>query len=136
MVVRLTADPIDLSALAEPGDPSAGAEAVFVGWARDRTAGRRVVRLEYEAYGEMAVAELERIVSEAVEQFGVISLDVIHRTGVVRPGEAAVWIRARAPHRAAAFDACRYAIEQLKRRAPIWKKEVFEDGEVWVGERP
>jgi len=111
-----------------PGTPAPGEEAEAA-----RHAGERVARLEYEAFTEMALDVLRAIGNEIEEQFGVRRLAIVHRSGVVEVGEASVVIAAAAPHRAAAFDACRYAIEELKARAPIWKAEHFAGGSVWIG---
>jgi MoaE-MoaD fusion protein len=111
-----------------PGTPAPGQEAEA-----SRFAGQRVTRLEYEAYEEMALAILERIGDEIEARFGVRRLAILHRTGEVALGEASVAIVVAAAHRGAAFAACRYAIEELKARAPIWKSERFADGGVWLG---
>ncbi len=113
-----------------PGTPSPGEEAEAA-----RHAGERVTALEYEAFDEMALEVLRQIGAEIEERFGVTRLALIHRTGEVAVGEASVVIAAAAAHRAAAFDACRYAIEELKARAPIWKSERFASGSVWVANR-
>lgn len=124
-----------------------GALVLFVGQTRDtagtpapgeeeaaaRHAGSRVVALEYEAFEEMTLSVLGEIGTEIAARFGVHRLAIIHRVGRVELTEASVVIAAAAPHRAAAFDACRYAIEELKARAPIWKSEHYEDGAVWIG---
>jgi molybdopterin converting factor subunit 1 len=110
-----------------------GGVVTFTGQVRDQTRGRAVVRLEYEAYAPMAERVFEQIGAEAAARWEGSRLAIIHRVGVLQPGELAVVIAASAPHRAAAFDACRHAIERLKQDAPIWKKEIFADGEVWVG---
>jgi molybdopterin synthase catalytic subunit len=111
-----------------PGTPAPGQEE-----AAARHAGRSVEALEYEAFEPMALAELGRIADEIEERFGVTGLAIVHRTGEVAVGEVSVAIAAAAAHRGAAFDACRYAIEELKARAPIWKSERFADGSVWLG---
>ena len=111
-----------------PGTPAPGEEA-----AAARHAGEKVASLAYEAFAEMALDVLRTIGDEIEQRFGVRRLAIIHRTGVVGLGEASVVIAAAAPHRAAAFDACRYAIEELKARAPIWKAEQFAGGSVWIG---
>lgn len=112
--------------------PSHGGIASFVGLVRDHHGGRQVVRLEYSAYEAMAEAEMARIVAEAAERWAA-KVAVRHRVGSLEVGEVAVAIAASAPHRGAAFEACRYVIEELKRRVPIWKKEHFADGSVaWV----
>jgi molybdopterin synthase catalytic subunit len=111
-----------------PGTPAPGQETEAA-----RHAGQRVVGLEYEAYEAMALATLEAIADEIAARFDVHRLAIVHRVGEVGVGEASVAIAVAAPHRGPAFDACRYAIEELKARAPIWKSERFADGSVWLG---
>jgi MoaE-MoaD fusion protein len=118
------------------GGEAYGGLVTFSGSVRDQTRGRRVVKLEYEAYAPMAEKVLARIGDEAARQWPGSRLAIVHRVGTLGPGELAVVIAAAAPHRAEAFDACRHAIERLKQDVPIWKKEFFEDGEVWVGMGP
>ncbi len=115
--------------------PGRGGIATFTGTVRTETRGRRVVRLEYEAYAPMAERKLAEI-ADALEREHGAAVAVVHRVGVLAPGEAAVVIAAAAPHRAPAFRACEAAIERVKREVPIWKREVFEDGSVWVGAGP
>ncbi len=126
-------------ALAEVVDAVAatgmGGIVTFTGTVRDGTRGRRVLRLEYEAYGPMAERTLARIADEVGRAHGA-AVAIVHRVGVLAPGDAAVVIAAAAPHRAAAFQACEAAIDRLKADAPIWKREVFEDGSEWVGLGP
>jgi molybdopterin synthase catalytic subunit len=110
----------------------AGAIVNFVGTVRATNHGKRVVRLEYEAYAEMAVRQFGHIADEAARRFNA-RLAIHHRIGPLEPGETSVVIAAAAPHRADAFDACRYAIEALKQDATIWKREVYPDGSTWVG---
>jgi molybdopterin synthase catalytic subunit len=117
-------------------DPGAGGVVVFVGTVRNQTQGRPVTRLEFEAYGPMALREMEKIALSILQQWPAKRIAIHHRTGALAIGEAAVVIAVSAPHRGAAFAACQYAIDTLKQTVPIWKKEVFEDGEVWVGSRP
>lgn len=132
----LTADKLDAGEAARGlhGD-SDGAVAVFVGVVRNEARGRRVTRLEYEAYGSMAEGEMRKIFAEMERRFGVKRARVVHRTGVCQLGEASVVIAVAAPHRAAAFDACRYCIDTLKETVPIWKREVYEGGAEWIGDR-
>ncbi len=132
-MVRLQAEPIRVEALLDAvrGDAD-GAVALFVGTVRDHNDGHRVVELEYHAYETMAAAELGRIVDEAVRRFGVSRIAVVHRVGRLAIGEASVAVAAASAHRSAAFDACRHVVEALKRTAPIWKKETFEGGAVWI----
>ena len=132
--VALTADPIDIAAAhARAGDPRAGAQAAFTGTVRNATRDREVVRLEYEAYDEMAVEELERIAAQAAADHGLLAVEIVHRTGVVEPGEASVVIVSTSRHRPPALAATQWIIEQLKVSVPIWKREVYADGAVWVG---
>ena len=109
---------------------------VFIGTVRNATKGKTVVQLEFEAYEKMAVKEMNKIAEEIMEKFPVQKIIMHHRTGTLNIGEVPVVIAVAAAHRAAAFDACRYAIDTLKQTVPIWKKEVFEDGEVWVAAHP
>jgi molybdopterin synthase catalytic subunit len=113
-----------------------GAVVTFTGAVRDQTQGEKVVRLEYEAYAPMAEKVLAQIGVEISERWPGALAAIVHRTGTLVPGERAVVIAVAAPHRAAAFEGCRYAIERLKADAPIWKREVFENGAVWVGLGP
>lgn len=133
---RLTEAPLSLdevvTAVAGPGR---GGVVTFTGVVRGETRGRRVLRLEYEAYGPMAERALARIGAEVGAAHGA-EVAVVHRVGVLQPGEAAVVIACAAPHRAPAFRACEEVLERLKRDVPIWKREVFEDGEAWVGLGP
>ncbi|MEE2665488.1 MAG: molybdenum cofactor biosynthesis protein MoaE [Myxococcota bacterium] len=110
----------------------AGGVVHFVGAVRDRARGRDIEYLEYEAYGEMAEREMLRISDECAQRWPGTRVAIAHRTGHLEIGDSAVVIVAAAPHRAAAFEACRYAIDTLKRTVPIWKKEVATDGHYWV----
>ena len=137
---KVVAESIDASALIErASDERSGATSVFIGTARNSSAlraGDSVTRLEYEAYVPMAESELRAIAAEAVERYGTLHVVVHHRVGVLALGDAAVVVAVSTPHRAEAFEACRYIIEELKKRVPIWKKEVFANGEEWVNARP
>jgi len=115
--------------------PGRGAVVTFTGDVRGETRGRRVLRLEYEAYRPMAEKKLQEI-GEAIAAAHGAAVAIVHRVGRLAPGEAAVVIACAAPHRTPAFRACEAAIEQLKRDVPIWKREVFEDGSEWVGLGP
>lgn len=131
---EITDQPIDLSALvSHVGDPAAGAVATFLGTTRETNRGRRVLRLEYEAYADMAVAEFAKIAAEAARRWEITRVAIVHRTGIVALGEASVGIAVSAPHRRESIEACHYCIDALKLVAPIWKKEHFEGGEVWIG---
>lgn len=126
--------PLDVAALrAVLADPACGGYAAFEGWVRDSHEGQRVRRLEYEAYETLAVREAERIVAEAVGRFGVRHAACAHRVGDLAVGELAVWVGVSAPHRDEAFRACRYLIDEIKQRLPIWKKEHYVNGDSgWV----
>jgi molybdopterin synthase catalytic subunit len=115
-----------------PLGPRWGGAVSFVGTVRETNRGRRVRALQYEAYAPMARAVIGEIAGEARRRFDIGPVDVHHRLGRLEPGDVAVVIRVGAPHRDAAFGACRYLIDELKRRAPIWKKEVYDDGEAWI----
>ena len=131
---RLVEGPLDVAAaLREVEDPEAGALASFVGTVRRRSRGRDVVHLEYEAFEEMAEPLLARLGDELTERHGLCAVAVHHRLGRVEIGEASVVIAVSAPHRSAALDACREAIETLKTTIPLWKKEVYAGGEEWIG---
>jgi len=131
---RLSRTPIEVEALrATLADPACGGYAAFEGWVRDSHEGQRVRHLEYEAYETLAVREAERIVAEAVARFGVRHAAAAHRVGDLHVGELAVWVGVSAPHRDEAFRACRYIIDEIKHRLPIWKKEHYANGDSgWV----
>ncbi len=116
--------------------PESGGIDVFIGTVRNATKGKQVLRLEFEAYEAMALKEIEKIVANAFEQWPVQKLLVHHRVGVLAVGEIPVIIAVSCAHRDAAFEACRFVIDNLKQTVPIWKKEVFEDGETWVAAHP
>lgn len=131
---QIVPKPIDVAAVtAAVACPSAGATVTFVGTTRDHNDGRRVSRLDYEAYPEMALAEMRRIGETAQQRWPIEKVAIVHRIGVVPLGEASVVIAVSAVHRHAAFEACHFAIDRLKEVVPIWKKEYFEGGEIWVG---
>lgn len=133
--IALVPEAIDTAALiARAGDPGAGAVLSFVGTVRDSKSGRRVLRIEYEAYEPMAYKVLQRIGAEIGGRWPVLAVALVHRTGRVEVGEASIAIVVATPHRAAGFEALRYGIEAVKRDLPVWKHEFFEDGAVWVQE--
>ena len=109
---------------------------VFIGTVRNNTKGRKVVRLEFETYESMAHNEMKKIADDILMKWPVNKILMHHRIGVLMPGDIPVVIVVAAAHRAAAFEACRYAIDTFKQTVPIWKKEVFEDGEHWVAAHP
>ena len=130
---ELTTEPIDVGSVARRIVPRrCGATVTLDGYAREWTKGRRTLYLVYEAYAPMALAEMRRLGEEARRRFAVEHVGIVHRTGRTEIGETSVVISVSAPHRRAAFEACEWAIRELKRTVPIWKKEFFEDGEVWV----
>jgi molybdopterin synthase catalytic subunit len=137
-VAELVREPLDVTALAREGvRDDCGAVNVFLGTTRDHHAGRRVLTLEYEAYERMALAALTRLENAAVQRFGLGFCRIVHRLGEVKVGEASVAVVTSAHHRAAAFDAARWVMDELKRSVPIWKKERFADGAAeWVEGRP
>jgi len=116
--------------------PQSGGIDVFIGTVRDSTKGKRVVRLEFEAYEPMALKEMEKIAAQASDKWPMQRLLIHHRTGVLAVGDVPVIIAVSCAHRDAAFEACRFVIDTLKQTVPIWKKEIFEDGEVWVAAHP
>jgi len=130
----ISSEPIDLQAFREQLlDRSCGAYVQFDGWVRDHNEGQKVLRLEYEVYEPMAVKEGAGILAEARERFGVSNAFAIHRSGLMELSEVAVVVGVSSPHRAEAFDACRYIIDQAKVRLPIWKKEYYESGSAeWI----
>lgn len=136
-VIELTDRPIPVDRLLrDVADPEAGAVVVFLGVVRDNARGRRVKFLTYEAYEGMARRECERIAATVQARWPVTRVVIVHRTGRLEIGETSVAIAVSAPHRAEAFEAGRYAIDTLKQTVPIWKKEVWEGGEAWVGSEP
>lgn len=130
---ELTTEPIDVGAVARRIVlPECGATVTLDGYAREWTKGKHTLYLVYEAYDGMALTEMERLGVEAHKQFDIGHIGIVHRTGRIEIGETSVVIAVSAPHRQAAFKACEWAIKELKRTVPIWKKEVYENGEEWM----
>ena len=131
---RLSAEPFDPALLQRTlGDEQAGACVTFEGWVRNRNEGQPVESLEYEAYAPLAEKEGRQILEEARTRFPIRAAVCVHRTGHLKLGEIAVWVGVTAEHRGAAFDACRYIIDEAKARVPIWKKEHYADGvKAWI----
>ena len=130
---ELTTDAIDVGAIARRVVlAECGATVTLDGYARGWTKGRQTLHLIYEAYAPMAISEMKKLGEVAHEKFDIAHIGIIHRTGCIEIGETSVVIAVSAPHRRAAFEACEWAIRELKRTVPIWKKEIFADGEVWV----
>ena len=124
-------EPIDIAALSHTG-PEDGALCVFTGVVRNHNEGKSVLYLEYEGYEEMVEAIFAEIAAEARTRFGVSRVRIVHRLGRMEIGEASVAVAVSSPHRGEAFEACRFAIDTLKHKAPIWKKEFYEDGSSWL----
>ena len=136
-LVQIVREPIDteniLNAVKSGGD---GAVCVFDGIVRDNTRGRATLHLDYEAYEEMALRQMRMLREEAIANFGVREVAIVHRLGRLSVGETSVLIAVASAHRAAAFDACRHLIDTLKKTVPIWKREQFVDGAVWADGEP
>ena len=137
MLIEIVEMPIDPGAIVAGmkarGD---GAVCVFDGIVRDNTRGRKTLYLDYEAYREMALEQMRRLAEDAIAKFGVREVAMVHRLGRLMVGETSVLIVVASAHRGAAFDACRWLIDTLKRTVPIWKKETFADGVVWADDEP
>ena len=130
---ELTTEPIDVGSVARRVVlPECGATVTLDGFAREWTKGKRTQYLVYEAYDGMALSEMQRLGAEAHKRFDIAHIGIVHRTGKLEIGETSVVISTSAPHRKAAFEACEWAIRELKRTVPIWKKEVYADGEEWI----
>ena len=135
--IQITSDRLNVKACTEAvACEGAGGIVVFAGTVRNATLGKAVLRLHFEAYEKMALKEMQKIADESKKRWGLHHIVVHHRTGTVSIGEEAVVIACSSAHRKEAFQACEYAIDQLKKTVPIWKKEVFEDGAVWVSAQP
>jgi len=136
-LIRLTKDPLDTDKIVSlVYREDFGGVNVFIGVVRDQTKGKKVLRLEYEAYEPMAVAEMAKIANKVVKKWPQAAIAIHHRVGTLQIGAAAVVIAVATPHRDQAFAACKFAIDTLKEQVPIWKKEIFEDGEIWVAAHP
>ncbi|HEU5081473.1 MAG TPA: molybdenum cofactor biosynthesis protein MoaE [Opitutaceae bacterium] len=134
MLFQIVHVPIDPSLLQRQlANEEAGACVTFEGWVRRHNDGHAVQALEYEAYEELANKEGLKILEEACEKFGILNVIAVHRVGLLRLGETAVWVSVTAAHRDAAFAGCRYVIDEIKARVPIWKKEHYESGSTeWI----
>lgn len=130
---ELTAETIDVGEAARRVVPkNCGATVTLDGYVRQFTEGRETLHLVYEAYEPMALSELGKLIAKAHEQFEIANVGIVHRLGKLEIGETSVVISVSAPHRKAAFEACEWLIRELKRTVPIWKKEVYRGGEIWV----
>jgi molybdopterin synthase catalytic subunit len=133
-MIEVSNKPIDMDGLRRSlFNPAAGGFCVFEGWVRNENEGHEVERLEYEAYDPLVLAEGQKVIDEARERFGFLDACCVHRVGLLEIGDCAVWIGVAAAHRDEAFKACRYIIDQIKVRLPIWKKEHYVNGDSgWV----
>jgi molybdopterin synthase catalytic subunit len=135
--IILSAETLDIQACINwIMSPESGGINVFIGTVRNTTKGKTVLKLDFEAYEPMAISEMQKIAGQAFGKWPVQKILIHHRTGELQVGEVPVVIAVSAAHRDAAFDACRYIIDTLKQTVPIWKKEAFEDGDVWVAAHP
>jgi molybdopterin synthase catalytic subunit len=136
-MIKITEKPIDIQKVIDTASSlGAGAVNVFIGTVRNTTHGKNVLWLEYEVYESMAVAEIRKIIIEAAQRWPLLGWAVSHRVGTLKPGEVSVAIAVSAPHRKDSFEACQFIIDTLKEKVPIWKKEIFEDGEEWISAQP
>lgn len=135
--IKLTTDKLSLDECYDfVDDPTCGGIDIFVGTVRNHTKGKKVEKLDFSAYSPMAIKEMELIAEKALEKFEVLKIAIHHAEGMLQIGDIPVIIAVSAAHRAAAFEACQFAIDILKETVPIWKKEHFSDGEVWVNAHP
>lgn len=135
--IQILNTPLDVAACQEwVSSPDAGGITLFVGTVRNQTQGKAVIQLDFEAYVPMALSEMQKIAKKAREKWSAKKILIHHRIGTLEIGEIAVIIAVATPHRKASFEACAYAIDTLKETVPIWKKEFFEDGAVWVAAHP
>ncbi len=136
-MIAIVRERIDAASVSEELKAGAdGAVCVFDGIVRDNTRGRRTLHLDYEAYEAMALGQMQALREEAIERFGVREVAIVHRLGRLHVGETSVLVAVASAHRGAAFEACRWVIDTLKRQVPIWKREQFEDGAVWADGEP
>jgi len=136
-MIEIVENRIDVGAvIAKVKHPEAGGIDVFIGTTRNKTSNNEVIQLEFESHVSMAIKEIEKIIEAAKKKWDIRSVAVSHRIGVVPIGEEAVVIAVACPHRSDAFESCRYIIDTLKQTVPIWKKEKFKNGEVWVAAHP
>ncbi len=136
-MIKITEKPIDVQKVIEAASAlGAGGLNVFIGTVRNTTKNKSVRWLEYECYEGMAVVEIKKIVDETSSRWNLLGHAISHRVGTLKPGEIAVVVAVSTPHRKESFEACQFIVDELKAKAPIWKKEVFEDGEQWVSAHP
>ena len=133
-MIEITRDELSAAAVeSRVRHPGAGAIVVFVGTTRDNTAGRKVLALEYEAYRPMADQQLEKVAEEMCDRWDLTGVAIVHRLGRLEIGEASLVVAVSSAHRKEAFEACHFSVDRIKQIVPIWKKEFFEGGEVWIG---
>jgi molybdopterin synthase catalytic subunit len=136
-MIEITDKPIDIQKIIQTAaSGQAGAINTFIGTVRDNTKGKKVLRLEYEAYEPMAISEIKKIKVAAIERWNLTGFAVSHRVGTLLPGDTAVVVAISTPHRKDSFEACQYIIDTLKETVPIWKREFFENGDQWVSAHP
>ena len=136
-MIKITEKPIDIQKVINTASSlGAGAVNVFIGTVRNTAHGKNVLWLEYEAYESMAVSEIRKIIDEAANRWPLLGWGVSHRVGTLKPGEVSVVVAVSSPHRQQSFEACQFIIDTLKEKAPIFKKEIFEDGKEWVSATP
>jgi molybdopterin synthase catalytic subunit len=136
-MVEITSNPIDQSKIIHSvAHLEGGAICSFIGTVRSKTADQKVIRLEYECYEPMAISEINKIIEQAKSKWPVLMVAISHRIGMLQLGDEAVVLAVSTPHRKESFEACQFIIDTLKQTVPIWKKEVFEDGEEWVSAHP
>lgn len=134
---EITNDPLDVGAIARRVVPAnCGATITLDGYVRQFTKGRETLHLVYEAYEPMALKEMEKLIAKARERFEIENVGIVHRLGKLEIGETSVVVTVAAPHRRAAFEACEWLIKELKRTVPVWKKEVYRGGEIWIEGEP
>lgn len=132
-MIEITGQPIDVQKIiTAASNQEAGAVNTFIGTVRNNTSGKKVLRLEYEAYEPMAISEIQKLIDQASENWKLTGFAVSHRVGTLTPGDIAVVVAVATPHRKDAFAACQFIIDTLKQTVPIWKREFFEDGDEWV----
>ncbi len=136
-MIEITGQPIDVQKIiTAASNQEAGAVNTFIGTVRNNTSGKKVLRLEYEAYEPMAISEIQKLIDQASENWKLTGFAVSHRVGTLTPGDIAVVVAVATPHRKDAFAACQFIIDTLKQTVPIWKREFFEDGDEWVSAHP
>lgn len=137
MMIKLSTKPIQVNQIIKTVESAeSGAINVFVGTVRNQTKDKKVLRLEFEAYEKMALNEMKKICDAAIKRWPIIKISIVHAVGILQIGDIPVVIAVSTPHRKASFEACEFVIDELKKTVPIWKREFFEDGEVWVSANP